>query len=227
MLNTLSCMRACVHACVQLNQFRTRAVENVAAVAMANYANMNGRSVAYDHNGAAVVGPASAEQQLLLVRHASASKQKKQSTDWMLWMPHLDRRGTGRVGRLIQVATVVTPLVAKADHNHSEAATALPRTDAPISPLHSINITRTRPLYLWTRPRAFTVLSFSFSPCGAHPQTHSPTRFALSLLGLFTHTLTRPHACHAPAIAHNRPSLTLKRFVQHAPRRRDANAWDP
>jgi predicted amidohydrolase len=56
----------------QLNQFRTRAVENVLGVAMTNYAQSqsccNGRSVAYGHTGAALAGPATSEAQLLLAK---------------------------------------------------------------------------------------------------------------------------------------------------------------
>lgn len=56
----------------QIGQFRTRAVENVLGVAMANYAKSNvccnGRSVAFDHTGAAVAGPAGPEPVVLMSR---------------------------------------------------------------------------------------------------------------------------------------------------------------
>lgn len=45
----------------QLRELRTRAVENAFDVAMANYASMHGRSVAFDHLGHEALAPAPAE----------------------------------------------------------------------------------------------------------------------------------------------------------------------
>ena len=60
---------ACGLVPAQLRQFRTRAVENVLTVTMANYANDdgNGLSVAYDHEGVELASGAEHKEEMVIV----------------------------------------------------------------------------------------------------------------------------------------------------------------
>eukprot|EP00039_Didymoeca_costata_P028948 m.22668 g.22668 ORF g.22668 m.22668 type:complete len:587 (-) comp7424_c0_seq2:115-1875(-) len=76
---------ACGLVPAQLRQFATRAAENGAAVAMANYAASaccNGRSVAFDHMGMTVTGPAGPEETMLLAHFDIAALRKHRSSSY-------------------------------------------------------------------------------------------------------------------------------------------------
>lgn len=73
---------ACRLVPAQLRQFRTRAVENVLGVAMANYGGEGfaGQSVAYDHLGDVVAGPAGAPATILYASFNITSLREARAT---------------------------------------------------------------------------------------------------------------------------------------------------